>query len=476
MNKVNVLPMLTNQISLSTGEEGANLLNGQNIPQYEQPFNQVLAQLVDPSNVNLSVYGEGQEHPALTFQVQLLQLLSLVDELDNETSSFMPSTTLTIGSALSEGEDDSGVLGELIQYLENFVQEMEEGNLSVEELYSLFVAIPQLPTETSLSMDESQAKSLGYALTSEGQADRQHWNRWSMLFEQTQQLMQDKSVNKEMQQVARMILSVMNQWNEHPEWLAMLQQKIGQKLTNLDTSLTYSQSKQEQPVFLSLPPLSLLNQVKENNNLERTSTAHQLTINGVANHETQGAIKQVQQLSFASEIKEMVLEGTDRLVTPSKSSESTPLPSARLTHLFEDMQAILRKQISILKDGELTQLRVRLKPEHLGHLDIRIISENGKVTAQIMTSTKLAKEVLELQLYQLRATLTQQGIQIERMEVSQQTTNSHNLLEQEQRNAKHFQQQKEKQTNQQVNYVDTEEPELNESSLYDQVSQINYAV
>ena len=156
----------------------------------------------------------------------------------------------------------------------------------------------------------------------------------------------------------------------------------------------------------------------------------------------------------------------DRLVTPSKSSESTPLPSARLTHLFEDMQAIFRKQISILKDGELTQLRVRLKPEHLGHLDIRIISENGKVTAQIMTSTKLAKDVLELQLYQLRATLTQQGIQIEKngsKSADNQFTQSYWNKSKEVPSI--FNNKRENKRRQQVNYVDTEEAELNEDFL-----------
>lgn len=483
---MNMVSMLMNQVALSTGEGSAAPINEQQIPQYEQPFKLVLARLIEPNQINFPVHGEGQGHPSIIFQQQLFQLFSSVDELTHEELTLItmePSLVSDNQAADVLQEVDTEKINELIHYLEDFLQDMEKDNLTVEELYSLFAAIPEIPVmpqfrEAGVITANGDGNSLAHLLITaeDGQADSEHWVRWNLLLQQVQHALQDKTISPEAQQVTRLLLSLVNQWNQHPEWLAVLQQKIGQTLTDVESSFSQSHVRREQPVFLQLPPLSLFHQMKETSSLEKSSSVQPLSNHSLPSLEAQTQTKQINMPAFPGEMKEMTLDGLDRPIATSKPGESTPTPTARLAYLLEDMQAILRKQISVLKDGEMTQLRVRLKPEHLGQLDIRIISENGKVTAQIMTSTMLAKEVLELQLYQLRAALTQQGIQIERMEVSQQSANSPTPFEQEERGAKHDQQQKGKRSSQQVNYVDGEEMDVNDAYLYEQPSQINYAV
>lgn len=68
-----------------------------------------------------------------------------------------------------------------------------------------------------------------------------------------------------------------------------------------------------------------------------------------------------------------------------------------------------------------TEAKFSLYPEHLGHIEIKVNSLLGQVSAEILTDTPLAKEVLEGQLQHLRAALQQAGIQVQKLDISQQS-------------------------------------------------------
>lgn len=69
-------------------------------------------------------------------------------------------------------------------------------------------------------------------------------------------------------------------------------------------------------------------------------------------------------------------------------------------------------------DG-LTEARISLFPQHLGHVEVKLTMQNGLLVAQFMADSLTGKEMLESQLSQLRSTLQSQGIQVEKLEVSQ---------------------------------------------------------
>ena len=95
-----------------------------------------------------------------------------------------------------------------------------------------------------------------------------------------------------------------------------------------------------------------------------------------------------------------------------------------MSNIIEELGSVLRGSIRLTGNPEGTQIRVNITPDHLGHLDIRFTEINGKIAAHIFTSTLVAKEVLDLQMNQMRNLLLQQGVPLEKIEVSQQNLQS----------------------------------------------------
>src|SRR5690606_9997968 len=67
-----------------------------------------------------------------------------------------------------------------------------------------------------------------------------------------------------------------------------------------------------------------------------------------------------------------------------------------------------------------TETVIRLIPEQLGRVEVKLTMNNGQLTASIMTESAMAKEVLESNLGTLRSSLLTQGVAVERLSVSQQ--------------------------------------------------------
>ncbi|MEG6520910.1 flagellar hook-length control protein FliK [Desulfotomaculum sp. 1211_IL3151] len=59
-----------------------------------------------------------------------------------------------------------------------------------------------------------------------------------------------------------------------------------------------------------------------------------------------------------------------------------------------------------------TALKMRLQPEHLGEVTVKLIWSKGELSAQFLTSSGLAKEALETAFPQLRELLAQQNIRL----------------------------------------------------------------
>lgn len=92
---------------------------------------------------------------------------------------------------------------------------------------------------------------------------------------------------------------------------------------------------------------------------------------------------------------------------------------ARAQEFIRQFQQLLaRSTFTPLKNG-MNELSVKLHPEHLGRLDIKIVQENGRLYARLVTTTQLAKEMIESQLHQLRQAFVQQNIGVERIDVQQ---------------------------------------------------------
>jgi flagellar hook-length control protein FliK len=120
-----------------------------------------------------------------------------------------------------------------------------------------------------------------------------------------------------------------------------------------------------------------------------------------------------------------IVQGLPKVIQATGRGETTETtPSVRMSNLIEELSSVLRGSIRLTGNQEGTLIRVNITPDHLGHLDIRFTEINGKIAAHIFTSTLVAKEVLDLQMNQMRNLLLQQGVPLDKIEVSQQNSQS----------------------------------------------------
>ena len=86
--------------------------------------------------------------------------------------------------------------------------------------------------------------------------------------------------------------------------------------------------------------------------------------------------------------------------------------------LLREMQAIFKRS-NFGHTGGTNRLLIKLYPEHLGQVRIELMQTNGIMTARILASSALGKEMLDSQLHQLRSAFLQQNLQVERIDISQ---------------------------------------------------------
>ncbi len=130
----------------------------------------------------------------------------------------------------------------------------------------------------------------------------------------------------------------------------------------------------------------------------------------------------------------------DRLTNADAATAkaAVPVPNPVPVQQFaEQMGRYLVKQFQLTQGNGVSEAKLTLTPQHLGQVDIRIVMNNGVLTAQFVADNPAAKELLENQMAQLRASLNGQGLQVERLEVVQQSSASDEatLQHQEHRNS-----------------------------------------
>ncbi|MFC5472018.1 flagellar hook-length control protein FliK [Cohnella suwonensis] len=114
----------------------------------------------------------------------------------------------------------------------------------------------------------------------------------------------------------------------------------------------------------------------------------------------------------------------DALAGADATQKAAMPASVPVQQFAEQMEKFLVKQFQLTQGNGTSEAKLSLTPEHLGQVDIRIVMHNGQVTAQFMTESAMAKDMLENQMSQLKASLSGQGLNVERLEVVQQSSSS----------------------------------------------------
>jgi hypothetical protein len=100
--------------------------------------------------------------------------------------------------------------------------------------------------------------------------------------------------------------------------------------------------------------------------------------------------------------------------TASSSRDAQGTPRELQTHTMEQ---IVRRAVFQIRDGQ-QEARIELKPEFLGHVRMQVITENQQVTVKILTEFGFVKDMLENNIQQLKADLQQQGLEVDKVDVS----------------------------------------------------------
>ncbi|MGE7822968.1 flagellar hook-length control protein FliK [Paenibacillus sp. NPDC093718] len=116
--------------------------------------------------------------------------------------------------------------------------------------------------------------------------------------------------------------------------------------------------------------------------------------------------------------------GTQVAVKPA----APPVP---VENFSSEMTSFIINKLEIVKQTGFTEARISLNPEHLGQVDIKLTMQNGQLIAQFMTRSTDAKELIDQQMAQLRSALIAQGLQIEKIEVTQSSQPSNANLYQD---------------------------------------------
>lgn len=86
------------------------------------------------------------------------------------------------------------------------------------------------------------------------------------------------------------------------------------------------------------------------------------------------------------------------------------------------MEQIVRKAELMVKQNS-SQVKIELQPEFLGKLTIKVVMEEGAVTAKFITDNHQVKQMLESNINLLKQSLEAQGMRVERTEVNVQLNN-----------------------------------------------------
>lgn len=136
--------------------------------------------------------------------------------------------------------------------------------------------------------------------------------------------------------------------------------------------------------------------------------------------------------STSSTTKTDIITGSVQFMQMSRPEQLTlTLPNGtkqvQTEQLIKQFESILaRSQFSNVNGVQ--RLFLQLNPGHLGSLRIEIIQQDSVMVAKIVTSTQAAKEAIEGQLNQLKQAFNSQNIQVERVEISQQTAGQERFL------------------------------------------------
>lgn len=225
------------------------------------------------------------------------------------------------------------------------------------------------------------------------------------------------------------------------EWISSQLNVLGQSMQQLkETQSKQVGSQEDEQLLNSAPQTSSTSQaapaaVQTTVTVKAVSLLDQLNRNAVSPNLLQ-VIAGQQQPNEQSDEPTVSTEDAPvaiNLSTQQATDAARTLMTARTVQVpqqvpaqqfAETMANLMVNKFEVKTAVGMSEAKLTLTPEHLGQVDVRISVQNGQLTALFITDTSAAKDMLDNQLALLRANLQSQGLNVEKLEVSQQSFDS----------------------------------------------------
>ena len=135
-----------------------------------------------------------------------------------------------------------------------------------------------------------------------------------------------------------------------------------------------------------------------------------------------GAFDQRQEDSSSNEQPKMEKPLFDHVVTNTTTSDIGQVEmvneKVEVIQQFREVVEQVVTQIKVMVSEDTSEMTMQLNPESLGKVNLSVVTKQGHITAQFVTENEVARQALESQVQQLRETLGQQGLKVDKVEVS----------------------------------------------------------
>lgn len=346
------------------------------------------------------------------------------NELASNQAVQIANTQLLFNAQEMTGEE----LELMIEGLLDQLDQLNEQDLNEEQLNLLAALLEQITALVELiSFSNEQAKPIVI--------------QQNMLHQQQQLAVQATSSNNDLLvKLADQLLLLQQQLQNNSSKLLHgqpVEQLIAEQLKNVAGKMEQlMQSIQQKPNEASASAQSMFQNLETDPNPTSQATDHlarmaQQSVHKAAassiateqgNSATVTASAQSDVLGTVTATPEFQLKGDtvrEFLMQMNRGAGGTSSAYVLADEFADTMKELVIQRFNVSSLNGLTEARLSLSPEHLGHVDVKISMQNGVMTAIFQTETAMAKDVLENQMIQLRASLAAQGITVEKIEVSQ---------------------------------------------------------
>ena len=103
----------------------------------------------------------------------------------------------------------------------------------------------------------------------------------------------------------------------------------------------------------------------------------------------------------------------EKTISSLEPAQATAPPRSVQSNLVNQ---IVGRAVFLQRNGQ-SEVRMDLKPDHLGRIQMKISTESQRVTIQMLAETPMARDIIEANLGQLRTDLASQGLDVDHLDV-----------------------------------------------------------